>query len=631
MYHNFFQILTAAVFCLWQMQMQAQVDTVLALPEVSVMESHLRSNASERTERWDSTELQPFSHTHIGELLEQQSGVFVKNYGPGSIATLSTRGSSAGHTLVTWNGLPIQSPMLGLLDVSLLPTAFADEASLSLGGNSSLWGSGAIGGVLALENRPIESTPLRVQAQSAIGSFGRFDNQLKFELSRGKWGSSSTLLRQHADNDFPYLIANGKTEKTLTNSAREQLGLLQEFYWKPKENQQLAIHFWWQNSYREIPPTTVQTRSEATQEDDIFRTALHWKRMGKHSVWQARLGFFHEEIDFQDPQILLSAVSHFWTGVGEVEGQLLLAEGLKMTVGVNQMVTRAFADEYESPPTESQTAVFASLRQNLEKTTLQLAVRQSIVDGELLGLTPSLSLRQDVNDYLHLRGKLSRNYRLPTMNDRFWRPGGNPELSPEIGWSQELGLVTEKSEGQHRFRYEATVYNRNIQDWILWSPKNGEPFWSANNLAEVWSRGIEQRLSWHWHLPKAKIKLTGGHDFTRSTNERAIEQPKIKAGEQLIYVPRHQFFGRFAFEVRSWQLAYRHRYSGSVRTTTEPLEGYYLGSIRADWKFQRNPVRVRVFCQIRNVWNASYRVVERRPMPGRNWQIGFRLNFEKQK
>lgn len=624
-----FHFSALAIFCLWQTLAQAQVDTALALPEVEVLETHLRSNANgERQETWDSTKLQTFAHDHIGTLLEQQSGVFVKNYGPGSIATLSTRGSSAGHTLVTWNGLPIQSPMLGLLDVSLLPAAFADDVSLRYGGNSSLWGSGAIGGVLAVQNRAVFRSPLQLRAQSGIGSFGRLDHSLGWQWGNEKFGTATTLLHQTADNDFTYLTANGTIEKTLTNSARKQQGLLQEFYWKPADNQQLALHIWLQNAHREIPPTTVQARSEATQDDASLRTALHWKRLGESSVWQARLGFFNEKIDYRDPQTGLIAISHFWTTIGDVEGQFQLRPDRRLSVGMTQTLTRAFADEYKAPPTESRTAMFASLRQNFRNLEIQLTGRQELVDGNMLGFTPSLALSLPFGKHFSAHGKLSRNYRLPTLNDRFWRPGGNPDLLPESGWSQELGLYWQREIGTHRFQYELTGFNRRIHEWVLWSLRAGENFWSANNLAEVHSWGTEQRFTWHWHLSKMIIKLATGYDYTRSTNERAIENPKIEAGQQLIYVPVHQAFASLSLEAGKWQGSFNHRLTSSVRTTSTPLDGYHLGQLRLGRFIEKKPFSGSLFFQIDNLWDASYRVVERRPMPGRSFMLGIALNVQ---
>ena len=104
------------------------------------------------TQSWSTTNLEKLPATNLAELLAQEAGVYIKSYGLGSLATSSVRGGSAGHTLVLWNGIPIQSPMLGLLDLSLLPISFSESISLQKGGNGANWGSGAIGGTISLKN-----------------------------------------------------------------------------------------------------------------------------------------------------------------------------------------------------------------------------------------------------------------------------------------------------------------------------------------------------------------------------------------------------------------------------------------------------------------------------------------------
>ena len=131
----------------------AQVDT-LELRELEVSATTIRQTPiGSPNQTWSSETLQQLPARNIAELLTNETGVFIKNYGAGSLATSSIRGGSASHTLVLWNGLPVQSPMLGQLDLSLLPSNFVENVSVEYGGNTSMWGSGAIGGTIALDNQ----------------------------------------------------------------------------------------------------------------------------------------------------------------------------------------------------------------------------------------------------------------------------------------------------------------------------------------------------------------------------------------------------------------------------------------------------------------------------------------------
>jgi outer membrane cobalamin receptor len=71
-----------------------------------------------------------------------------------------------------------------------------------------------------------------------------------------------------------------------------------------------------------------------------------------------------------------------------------------------------------------------------------------------------------------------------------------------------------------------------------------------------------------------------------------------------------------------FKITYAHRYQSGVTTIIDPLEGFHLGELRAQY-IHRN---ANFFIEIDNLWNANYRVIERRAMPGRNFNLG--VNFE---
>ena len=59
------------------------------------------------------------------------------------------------------------------------------------------------------------------------------------------------------------------------------------------------------------------------------------------------------------------------------------------------------------------------------------------------------------------------------------------------------------------------------------------------------------------------------------------------------------------------------------------LDGYGLGNVFLQYKFTLAQYAINPFLKIGNVWDINYRVLQYRPMPGRNFKIGFKLNFTK--
>ena len=597
------------------------------------MGQRLRSDfTGQSTTHWDSADISRYAAYSLPDLLERETGVFVKSYGLGSSATTSIRGGSAGHTAVTWNGLPLQSPMLGQLDFSLLPMLFVDEASLQRGGNTASWGSGAVGGTVGLRSKPLSYDGLEANAQTVLGSFGLWDQQLRVKYKSGRWGFNSRLFHREAQNDFTYTLVNGD-RKRQSNAAFSQQGLLQEAYWQPHSKHQLALYAWWQTTARELPPTTTQNISQASQRDSTLRTALRWRYLGNRSVWHLRLGWFREAIDFRDELIRFRALSHFHTLLGELEGEWQLSNGMELQAGFFYNYTAADADGYgDNRPEQNRQAVFASLRQSFGSLTAQLSLRQALVDGALVPFVPALGVEYQLLDGLRLKSSARRNYRVPTLNDLYWRPGGNADLQAEEGWSVDGGFKLQLPLGDGAISYSATAFNRRIDNWILWGIAEGQSFFSANNLTEVHSRGLEQRVDWEWSQGDCSVQLSGGYDYIRSTNEIALEQPRLAAGELLAYTPEHQGFARLELEWRKLQCSYQHRWVGQVRTLNKnTLSGYELGYTQVRYALDWQGWRLDAFGRVDNLWDTDYRILEGRPMPGRNFQIGINLFFQHSK
>jgi outer membrane cobalamin receptor len=125
---NYFWLLVAAASA------QDMERDTMALEGVEVFAPALDKYAQGQTVRAVSKEnLEEFQGQDLGSLLQQRSGIFVRQHGPGMIASVTMRGTSAGHTAVFWNGLPINSPSLGQLDFSLVPVNGIDAATIHHG------------------------------------------------------------------------------------------------------------------------------------------------------------------------------------------------------------------------------------------------------------------------------------------------------------------------------------------------------------------------------------------------------------------------------------------------------------------------------------------------------------------
>ncbi len=89
----------------------------------------IKETGVQRT-RFDSVALKENIALSMADVLTFNSPIFVKNYGRATLSTVAFRGTSPSHTQVTWNGMRISNPMLGMTDFSMIPSYFVDDASL---------------------------------------------------------------------------------------------------------------------------------------------------------------------------------------------------------------------------------------------------------------------------------------------------------------------------------------------------------------------------------------------------------------------------------------------------------------------------------------------------------------------
>ena len=414
-----------------------------------------------------------------------------------------------------------------------------------------------------------------------------------------------------------------------TNAEVQKSAIMQTVELAFNNGGRLMANVWWQASDVEIPPTLRQVDSEAFQLDQSIRTMTSYQQAFNKVVVSAKCGFFKEEQTYHDPASHIAAHFNFdsWLVDLDVNGVVTEKWRWHLTTTYNHSV--ANSDNFISDITQNRMGIAAGMIYESDKIGLQLGGRQEFVDGTNVPFVPSLGAEFQFAPNWHISMKVGRNYRFPTLNDRNWRPGGNPDLRAESGWSQELGfkyqLITDKIESEQTLNF----FNRRIRDWIIWVAQTGSPIWAPMNISEVWSRGLELEGQTRLKYEKFDVIWPYNLQLVRSTNEVDLKSPSIREGEQIFYVPEAMASMGLHFSINRLALGYQHRWVGSVQGINRRIEAFDTADCRLSYRIVAREATWLLNVQLNNLWGANYQVIEDRPMPGRSFNIGLLFNISK--
>jgi iron complex outermembrane receptor protein len=207
---------------------------------------------------------------------------------------------------------------------------------------------------------------------------------------------------------------------------------------------------------------------------------------------------------------------------------------------------------------------------------------------------------------------------VPTFNDRYWQPGGNPDLQPERSWGGDLGLRIDRPQGHA----EVTAFGQWRRDQIVWQP-TGQGHWSPVNVGRVRAVGGEASAARSWSL-SAATALRAGLNYTITDARNRTDPGSASYDEPLRYVPRDQLKAHSTLTWGPAALTAHVRYTGRRYVTSDGrqfLDEYVLVNTRLRLDHEVAGVRAGLSLMVDNVFNVDYRSVGGRPMPPRHARV----------
>ena len=642
------------------------------IPQVTVLGKRPMKEIGVQKTKMDSVILKENIALSMADVLTFNSSIFVKSYGRATLSTVAFRGTSPSHTQVTWNGMRINNPMLGMTDFSMIPSYFIDDASLLHGTSSVNETGGGLGGSVKLSTQPANADGFGMQYVQGVGSFKTFDEFLRLTYGDEHWQTSTRLVYSSSPNDYTYRNHDKKEnvydenmnitdqyypkEKNKSGSYKD-MHLLQEVYYNTRKGDRFGLNAWYIHSNRELPMLTTdygdENDFENRQRETTFRGILSWDHMRENWKLTAKGGYIHTQMKYDYKRDAGNGVmtsmtrsrSKVNTFYGQTEGEYYI--GRKWLFTASASVHQHFVESrdkniirqdgnkavvgYKKGRTELSGSTSAKWQPN-ERMGMSVVLREEMYGDKWTPLIPAFFIDGVVSKKgnVMLKASVSRNFRFPTLNDLYFLPGGNPDLKRESGWTYDVGSsFAMGKEDVYSWTGSINWFDSHVKDWILWLPTT-KGFFSPRNIKDVHAYGIEMKSDYVVSLKKdLQLSLNGTLSWTPSINEGEPMSPADQSvGKQLPYVPEwsSSITGRLSW--KRWSLLYkwcyyseRYTMSSNDISLTGKLPPYFMNNVTLERGVTTKWVELSLKGAINNLFNEEYLSVLSRPMPGINFEF----------
>lgn len=593
----------------------AQHDSITKLKEVIVAsDPHLKNFSNTQSIQKINDSILRSNQASLTSLLNYNTVIYFKENGAGMTSSPSFRGTTSQQTVVVWNGININSQLLGQTDFNTISTRGFNSIDVKAGGGSVVYGSGAIGGTIHLNNDLKFTDTFKNDLQIYYGDFNTLSAVYGITAATKKISFDASFTRNSSDNDFEFVGREGKN----TNGQYYNNVFDLAFGYKINTRNNIKLYNEIYDGERHFSLTSPNA-TKSKYQDYNTRNLLTWTNSFHRFNSNLKLAYITEQYnyfeDINKEDFTSGGVKSF---IGKYDVDYTFSTNTKISSILDYTKSNGIGSGIGKSSREVG-GVSILLNQILtEKWNYEMSARKEFSDAYKSPLLFSAGSRYDFSNFYQLKFNLSRNYRVPTFNDLYWEGSGNPDLKPESSYQAEIGNQFKYKD----LKFTLTAYTMKITDMIRWLPNNTGN-WSPVNTDKVFIYGAEALLGWKKNINKHTFDFTGSYAYTVSTDENT--------DKQLFYVPYHKLTGSLSYYYKKLAAYYQIMYTGEVFTTSDNnpkyiLDSYNVSNIGIDYNFSKKN-SCKIGFKIANLWNEKYEALPNRYMPGRNLTLYLNLNY----
>jgi vitamin B12 transporter len=556
----------------------------------------------------------------LPELLNMQAGFMMvgSNNSPGTNVENYFRGAASGNLLIVIDGVPVTDPsqISNSFDLNSIPLEQIERIEILKGGQSTIWGSDAVAGVVQIFLKEAAKKPLAVNGTISYGTYNtlrtgvvadgsmkKFSYRLQYNYQDSKGFSSAydSLGNKGFDPDG---FSQNNLEAELKYSfskyfSMKFLGTLSDYHYDLDES-----------AYTDDRDYTGKNKNK------LGLLSLNYHR--KQFSWNTTVSYQKADRGFTDDSNYISSPYAYYSN-GEYHAANFTAESyinyqfkknMQLVGGLMYMHQKtdqhdvslgSYGNYSETLSSDSafinQYAAFASfLVTNLSGFDFEAGMRANrhSIYGNNFTYTfnPSFHINNQVKVFLNI----SSAYKIPSLYQLF-SEYGNQLLKPESSTTWELGTQLETGSGS---MIRITGFIRDTRDLIIFytDPVNYSSKYVNQDSQHDYGFEVEANIrfgrSLYWINNLSYVDGQGMEGDLKTYN--LYRRPKFiantrlnwQATDRLLLAPALRFVGT--------------RQPGPYDIGPDPMPSYYNLDFFSSYQLKQ----VRLFASFQNITNRQY-------------------------
>jgi len=547
------------------------------------------------------------------DVLRLVPGLSVSRNGAfGGISSVRQRGAASDKTLVLIDGVPVNDPASpsGGLDFSILDLADVSRIEVLSGPQGSLWGSDAIGGVIAFTTRELDGW----RADAEAGSFGVFRGSAAAGLSTDDYAYGVSASAFDADGISKADAADGNPEadgfRNLTLGANGRLRLSDRVALDGRLRYNAA-----ETQIDGFPAPTFRLadtdeRSESDSLTGFVRARVSDVAGFDHAISLSGLRSDRATLGGDFPSSL-SARRAVWRWQAD---RARPRDRWALTIGAEREDTEADLSDGARQDLGA-TAVFAVARVRASgRLTLTGSVRHDDPDRYDGQATARLAAAYDLGSGVTVSASFGQGFKTPTISqtacDFCFPAGPATNLRPETAEGFDARLAW-RSSADGRFDAAATAWRLEVEDQIDFVFDPADFTFRYRNIDRTRATGLELEGS---------ARLAGGFEARAAYGYTDAEDRTT--GERLLRIPEHQGSATLFWSGDRADAALTVRAESDQADAGGERDGFAVVDVAGSWGVTD---RVRLTARVENLFDARYQEALGYGEPGLSAYVGVRL------